>query len=80
MSYEVFSRRSDPFGKKGGDPVSEGSPSWMPAESVISADSVRQVQPVPAAQDQSPGSQTRDNNQIIRLAMAFPPMGIVTYG
>ncbi len=22
----------------------------------------------------------RDNNQIIKLAMAFPPMGIVTYG
>ncbi|MEE9402200.1 MAG: hypothetical protein V3V47_03280 [Desulfobacteria bacterium] len=22
----------------------------------------------------------RDNNQIIKLAMVFPPMGIVTYG
>lgn len=25
-------------------------------------------------------SDKRDNNQIIKLAMVFPPMGIVTYG
>ena len=80
MAYEVFSRKSDPFGKRGGDTVSEGSPSWMPAESVISADSVRQVQSAPPAQNQSLGSQTRDNNQIIKLAMVFPPIGVVTHG
>tara|TARA_R110000751_G_scaffold294729_1_gene402750 strand:- start:611 stop:853 length:243 start_codon:yes stop_codon:yes gene_type:complete len=80
MAYEVYSRKADPFGNREGDSISQGSPSWVAAESVIKGGSEQKMESSPLSQAQSKTVYKQDNNQIIKLSMAFPPIGVVTHG